>query len=195
MAKEGCPLIEVPMADHLRSLVESFLHCDLWRSQIITRLQAEHPRLVVLGMSRVYGFAGKWQLGFRPYDQTWLAALTRLVQQLRAAGSQVLVLGPVPNPQSVVPICLSTHLDNATACVPERSAAVNRAGIDAEAATTEAAGGRYADLTDLFCTTSRCPVIVGNAMVYLDSNHITLEYSRVLGPVMGALSDRALAQH
>ena len=49
----------------------------------------------------------------------------------------------------------------------------------------------YADLTDLFCTTDRCPVIVGNNLVYLDKTHMTLAYSRTLGPAMGALADRS----
>jgi hypothetical protein len=106
----------------------------------------------------------------------------------------VLVLGPIPDPQTSVPVCLSGHLDDATACSPPRSTAVNEPGIAAESAATNAAGGQYADITKLFCTTDRCPVIVGNTLVYLDwSGHLTLEYSRLLAPVMGALADRALA--
>ncbi len=115
------------------------------------------------------------------------------MQQLRGTGAQVLVLGPIPDPQSLVPDCLSGHLDDATACSPPRSTAVNEAGIAAESAATKAGGGQYADLTELFCTTNRCPVIVGNTLVYLDENHLTPEYSRQLAPVMGALADRALA--
>jgi hypothetical protein len=30
--------------------------------------------------------------------------------------------------------------------------------------------------------------------VYLDEDHLTLEYSRLLAPVIGALADRALAR-
>jgi hypothetical protein len=93
----------------------------------------------------------------------------------------------------VVPICLSGHLDYATACSPPRSTAVNKPGIAAESAATEAGGGHYADLTELFCTTNRCPVIVGNTLVYLDKAHLTIEYSRLLAPAIGALADRALA--
>jgi SGNH domain (fused to AT3 domains) len=119
--------------------------------------------------------------------------LTRLVRQLRETGSTVLVLGPVPDPQSLVPTCLSGHLDDATACSPPRSAAVNQPGVAAESAATKVGGGQYVDLTELFCTAARCPVIVGNTLVYLDWSHLTLEYSRLLAPVIGALADRALA--
>ena len=73
-----------------------------------------------------------------------------------------------------MPGCLSEHLDDATACSPPRSAAVNRPGIAAEAAAVKAGGGQYADLTDLFCTANRCPVIVGNTLVYVDAGHLTL---------------------
>ena len=116
-----------------------------------------------------------------------------VVQQLRGTGAQVLVLGPIPAQPSVVAICLSEHLDDATACSPPRSTAVNESGIAAESSATKAGGGHYADLTELFCTADRCPVIIGNSLVYLDSSHVSLEYSRLLAPVIGALADRALA--
>ena len=160
--------------------------------EIIARLQAEHPRLVVVSVWRGYG-TDESLTGFTAYDPAWIDSLTRLVQQLRGTGAQVLVLGPIPDPHSVVPICLSGHLDDATACSPPRSTAVNESGIAAEAAATKAGGGQYADLTDLFCTAERCPVIVGNTLVYLDVSHLTLEYSRLLAPAIGALADRALA--
>jgi len=100
---------------------------------------------------------------------------------------------PCPDPDSVLPICLSGHLDDATACSPPRSTAVNESGIAAETAATKAGGGQYADFTKLFCTADRCPVIVGNTLVYFDQSHLTFEYSRLLAPVIGALADRALA--
>jgi hypothetical protein len=70
---------------------------------------------------------------------------------------------------------------------------VNQPGIATESAATKAGGVRYVDLTELFCTADRCPVIVGNSLVYVDEVHVSLQYSRLLAPVMGALADRALA--
>jgi peptidoglycan/LPS O-acetylase OafA/YrhL len=187
LEKAGCPLIDVPIGN-----TRSF-HCDQWRGQVIARLRAEHPRLVVMSMWRGYGPSYGWIPDFTTYDPTWINSLTRLVQQLRGTGAQVLVLGPTPDPHSVVPICLSGHLDDATACSPPRSTAVNESGIAAESAATEAGGGQYADITELFCTANRCPVIVGNTLVYADWNHLTAKYSRLLAPVVRALADRALA--
>jgi hypothetical protein len=69
---------------------------------------------------------------------------------------------------------------------------VNESGIAAEAAAIAAAGGQYADITELFCTAQLCPPIVGDTLVYVDRYHITSQFARVLAPVIGALADRAL---
>jgi peptidoglycan/LPS O-acetylase OafA/YrhL len=183
--KAGCPLLDLPIINPV--LDREYTECEQWRDQIIARLQTEHPRLVVLTIRRFYSTQR-----FTAYDPAWIESLTRLVQQLRGTGAQVLVLGPIPDPHLPVPDCLSGHLDDVTACSPPRSTAVNDPGIAAETAATKAGGGRYADLTALFCTADRCPVIVGNTLVYIDASHMTVEYSRLLAPVMGALADRAL---
>ena len=194
LTKAACPFMDVPVNNAFRSLVELFEHCEQWRGQMMARLRAEHPRLVVLSVWRGYGH-DESLTGFNGYDRAWLDSLTRLVEQLRGIGAKVLVLGPVPDPHTTVPTCLSAHLDDATACLPRRSTAVNQSGIAAESAATTTGGGQYADLTDLFCATDRCPVIVGNTLVYVDASHLTFEYSRLLAPVMAALSDRALARN
>jgi hypothetical protein len=186
LAKVTCPLQDLPIDSPY--LGREYTECEQWRNQIMARVTAEHPRLVVLSMSRRYGA----DFGFESYDPAWIETLNRTVAQLRGAGSTVLVLGPVADPHSSVPTCLSGHLDDAPACAPSRSAAVNHDGISAEQAATSAGGGHYADLTDLFCTPDRCPVIVGNTLVFRDDNHVTTEYAQLLAPVIGALADRAL---
>ena len=176
------------------ALVEYFDHCEQWRTEIIARLHAEHPRLVVVSMWRGYGISESLS-GLRSYDPAWLDGLTRLVRDLRGTGAKVLVLGPIPDPRFLVPLCLSANLDDVTACALRRATSVNESGIAAESAATTAGGGQYSDLTDLFCTTDLCPVIVGNTLAYMDETHTTLEYSRQLAPVMGALADRTLAHN
>ncbi len=193
LAKGACPLMDLPSTNPLQRMAERYSHCEQWRGQIIARLRAERPRLVVLSMWRGYRADTDRLLGVDAFGPGWLDSLTRLVAQLRGIGTKVLVLGPIPDPQSEVPICLSGHLDDAAACSPPTSSAVNETGIAAESAATKAGGGQYADLTELFCTKVRCPVIVGNTLVYQDWRHVTHEYSRVLAPVIGALADRSLA--
>ncbi len=120
LAKVTCPLQEL----HITSpyLGREYTECEQWRGQIMDRLKAERPRLVVLDMSRRYGA----DFGFMSYDPAWIDTLGRTVAQLRSTGATVLVLGPAPDPHCSVPTCLSGHLDDATACAPTRPAARQR---------------------------------------------------------------------
>lgn len=189
LTKMGCPLLNLPLVN--KGLQRDYTECYQWRAEITARLQAERPKLIVFSTFRRYG-GPDYPESFTPYDPQWLASLTDEVQELRGLGAQVLVLGPIPDPQSTVRNCLSVHLDDATACSPLRSEAVNDTGIAAEIAAVEAGGGQYVDVTPLFCTKERCPVIVGNNLVYSDPIHTTFEYTELLAPVLGALADRAL---
>ena len=190
LAKANCPLLDLPFINP--AVDREYSECAQWRGQITARLQSEHPRLIVLSMTRRYG-AGTLRRGPTSYEPAWNDSLNRMVKQLRGTDAKVLILGPIPDPQSSVPDCLTGHLDDAKACSPPTSKAVNQAGIAAEAAATQAGGGQYSDLTGLFCTAERCPVIVGNTLVYVDETHVTIEYSRLLAPVIELLADRALA--
>jgi hypothetical protein len=71
---------------------------------------------------------------------------------------------------------------------------MNEAGIEAEAAAVTAAGGQYASLTDLFCTPTTCPVVVGNQLVFRDDNHLSIDYAQFLAPVLAALVDRDMTR-
>ena len=186
MGKVLCPLQDLPIISPY--LGRTYTECAQWRGQILDRLASERPALIVISMSRRYGP----DYGFTVYSREWLDSLTRLVGQLRSTGAAVLVLGPVPDPHSFVPTCLSEHLDSATACSPERAVAVNDAGIAEEERATTAGGGHYARLTDLFCTAARCPVIVGDQLVYRDDNHVTVGYAAWLAPVLDAHLMRAM---
>ena len=186
LGKVTCPLMDLPITSPY--LGREYTECEQWRTDIVDRLRSERPRLIVVSMSRRYGA----DFGFTSYDPAWIDGITRLVRNLRATGANVLVLGPIPDPHTTVPMCLSSHVDDASACSPQRSEAVNQDGINAEEAATTAGGGQYADLTQLFCAADQCPVIVGNNMIYRDDNHVTIEYAQTLGPVVGAIADRAL---
>ncbi len=188
MSKVLCPPMELPINSPY--LGRKFTECEQWRGDVLARLEKERPQLIVLDMSRRYGA----DFGFTSYDRAWLESLTRLVQRLRGTGAGVLVLSQLPDPHSTVPTCVSAHMDDAAACSPARSDGLNDPGIAAEAAATAAGGGQYAELSGLFCTADRCPVIVGNTLVYRDDNHVTTEYAQVIAPLLAERVDGALGR-
>jgi peptidoglycan/LPS O-acetylase OafA/YrhL len=188
MAKVLCPMFDLPT--YSPYLGRDYTECGQWRTQVLDRLLAERPQLIVVDLARRYTA----DYGFTVYGPEWLAGLTRAVESLRATGAVVLVLGPVPDPHGNVPACLSDHLDSAPACAPERAVGIDDAGVGAEAAAVAAGGGQYASLTDLFCTATRCPVVVGNELVFRDDNHLTIDYAQFLAPVLSALVDRVVTR-
>ena len=187
MSKVLCPFLDLPINSPY--LGRKFTECEQWRGSVMARLFKEKPQVIVLDMSRRYGA----DFGFTSYDQAWLDSLTLVVKTLRGTGAKVLVLSQVPDPHQTVPACVSAHMDNAVECAPTRAEGLNDGGIAAEAAATAAGGGQYVELSELFCTADRCPVVVGNTLVYRDDNHITTEYARVLAPLVTEMIERAPA--
>ncbi len=178
--KTTCPPLELPIFSPY--LGRDYTECEQWRQEILARIRTEHPALVVLGVARHYDPS----YHFTVYSKQWLDGMSAMVREIRAMGVQVLVMGAIPKPPQDIPTCLSAHVSNATACTLDRATTVNAAGIRAEQAATESAGGHYLNLIPLFCTATRCPVIVGNNLVYRDDNHLTTYYATWLAPVIGA---------
>ena len=188
IAKVTCPLQKLPIISPY--LGRRYSECEQWREEALAALSDQQPKLVVLSMSRRYGA----DFGFTSYDPDWLASLRDLVAELRAlTGARVLVLGPVPDPRTDVPVCLSAHLDDAVACAPLRREGLNANGVNAEMQATGAGGGQYADLSEMFCTTDVCPVVVGSDLVFRDDNHLTVSYAEALAPVLGVIAEQAMA--
>jgi hypothetical protein len=49
-----------------------------------------------------------------------------------------------------------------------------------------------ADMTPWFCADGSCPAVIGNVLVYRDSQHLTRTYVSTLTAPLGRAVDRAL---
>ena len=186
LTKTTCPPLELPIYSPV--LHRSYTECDQWRAAVLARIGTEHPSLVVLGVARHYGP----EYHFAVYGPQWMAGLTREIKEIEAAGSRVLVLGPMPLALTDAADCLSQNLTDAVMCTRPLTAAVNVPGAVAEAKVAQAAGASYVDVAPWLCTPARCGVIVGNLLVYRDDNHVTTEFASWLAPVMSADVSEAL---
>jgi hypothetical protein len=139
---------------------------------------------VILGVARRYDS----KYGFSVYSPEWLNGLKQMITTIESYGAQVAVFGPVPKPPNV-PHCLSTHLTSATYCDQPLHNVINQLGELAEAKTAMAAGAFYINTQPWFCTTTTCPVMVDNMVVFRDDNHITATYANYLSvPVEASLA-------
>ena len=88
--------------------------------------------------------------------------------------------------------------DGTTACVMENFPSLDACAIPKEqalptdhqlpaAARAAQAGEKVEvlDLTEAYCTDGECPPVIGNAMVYRDTHHVTATYMRTLAPLIG----------
>ena len=182
--KSTCPPVEIPVISP--DLGRSYTECSIWRSEVLQQIATIHPALVVLGVARHYSPI----YGFTMYSEEWLQALATMVAEIRALGSQVLVIGPIPKPAFSVASCLSENLDTVQSCSTPRGSGVNLTGMRAEEDAVRAAGGYYVDTLWWFCSQlSACPPIVDNLLVYRDDNHLTATYAGFLtDPIEAALS-------
>jgi hypothetical protein len=51
----------------------------------------------------------------------------------------------------------------------------------------------FLDLSNLVCTATECPPVIGGVFVYLDDNHLTATYARSMSPLLGPEAARLLA--
>ena len=103
------------------------------------------------------------------------------VARVAAMGSKIAILRPTPW-QTIRPIkCAPNQPPPFEQCSGPQSAVLYRDGLVQAAALT---GYPLIDFTDLFCREGRCPAIIGNVFVYVDSHHITATYMRTLAPML-----------
>jgi peptidoglycan/LPS O-acetylase OafA/YrhL len=186
LTKTTCPPVQLSFWSPV--LGRPYVECDRWRANMLQRIRAERPALVVLGAARHYGDVYHFQV----YGPAWISGLAKTVHQVRATGAQVVVLGPTPKPQVDVPDCLSRHLHNAVACTTTRRVAVDAGGVRLERQAVLRAGGSYLDVTPWLCTSSTCAALVGNLLAYRDDNHLTTTYTTWLSPLLGYQLDQTI---
>lgn len=98
-------------------------------------------------------------------------------REITVRGSEIAVLRDVPQPGNTpvgnIPDCLQAG-DDPAECAFGR-------GLAEEGDSTRHAAVReglpIVDLNDLFCPGATCPAVVGNVMVYMDDNHMSVPYA------------------
>ncbi len=162
------------------SLNRDYSECDTWRSATISRIGALAPDAVIVSQSENVASS-------KVAPAAFAAATTQSLQQLRSAApkARLVYVEDIPTPGTDLPGCVAEHLDDVGACAYDRSDAYRYP--DRHTATAEAVRNAKVALVDpagWLCTTSRCPAVVGNVLVYRNESHITVPYSRWLAPAL-----------
>ncbi|MFI5834018.1 acyltransferase family protein [Micromonospora sp. NPDC051300] len=166
LTKSGCPTAEV--TKYTSFFLRDYWECTQWRHRAIARIVAEKPALVLVANGT--NATGR----DRVPDDKWWAGMNVMFDRLGPVRN-VTVLADTPYADGDVPVCLSAHLSDATACAVQRSTGINLPFTRAEAALVQRRGGRYLDLNDHICGPRICPAIIGDILVYIDRHHLSPE--------------------
>jgi hypothetical protein len=180
LTKAACPPAEVAVWRH----DGWYPNCTAWRRNTEKAIAAMHPALVVMASSR---YKPGRQLPGVPtgFGSTWLNGTAAIFSFLRRTAHHVIFISDVPRFRESVPNCVSAHLSDVQNCTVSRSAAAY--DPQAKAGELKLASRFQIDAIDplpWFCTATRCPVIVGNILLYRDEQHMVPAWSRFLAPVL-----------
>ncbi|MGQ0839653.1 acyltransferase family protein [Actinokineospora sp.] len=182
----GCPFAKIEFRGFLgANSAADARRCTTWTADMVEAIAAERPASVFMSFyarqERADDNTGRSQAeqyrdGMTPYWRT-----------LTDAGARVFVLGDPPLNGEVRPVdCVALTPQDPRACAVDRATAQPPDPLAEATAAVEDPNVRYVDLTDYFCDARRCYSVVGNVVVYYDANHLNLEFSRSLGPMIAA---------
>ncbi|WP_199037447.1 acyltransferase family protein [Glycomyces salinus] len=177
LTKANCSVPEV--REHDPKLNHEYTECYDWKGNALAEIEEVDPDLVVAA-----SYDDKDLIADDP-DQAWVDGWVEAVEDLRSRTDEVYYLADTPVAAEDVPDCLAEHPDDATECVNELDDAVLYPDRreDLQDAVSEA-GAHVVDPIPWICDTEtgRCPVVVGNLLVYRDSNHLAARFVAELTP-------------
>jgi hypothetical protein len=186
LVKSGCPAVEVSLAAWF---LDGALYsaCSRWRAAAMAHIAELHPRAVIVAWARWLEAPEARPTPGIPtgYGSPWLDGVATTFSFLRRNARQVIFISDVPTLSWSAPVCLAAHRSDVQACTPTRNDTISLPSVrDEELGLAERAGIHSIDPTPWFCTATRCPLIVGNILVYHDNSHMTKQWARFIAPVL-----------
>ena len=156
--------------------------CVEWRGHALERMERERPDLVVLSGASFYTVV---EDGKRLSDSAAALedGLVRTLKRIRRSGARVALIGDIPHAPFDVPDCVSENLDALDECAFPHSERRNTSEFDRRAAK-RVPGVRLVEVTDALCPRGLCRAVIGDALTYRGSNHLTATFSRTLAPLL-----------
>lgn len=103
-----------------------------------------------------------------------------------SSGTPVIALRDNPRSTPDALSCVENEgLGSGDSCAIPRDVALGAFDGSAEAVEL-VPGSSLIDLTDMFCSATECPGIIGHVNVYRDVSHLTATYARTLAPYLGS---------
>jgi peptidoglycan/LPS O-acetylase OafA/YrhL len=181
--KSSCPIIR----ETTQRAGAPYLHCREWGETLLQYLKTSPPDLIIVAQSRFHRLAGA---NGRDTRKHVAAAVADVWRELHALGIKIVAIRDTPKLALQPGECITRD----PACHAEQSKVLGDDDplLMAGALVPEVP---VIDMTDAVCQDGRCPMVIGNVVVWRDRGHLTATYSRTLATVLaariaGAASDR-----
>lgn len=176
MTKSGCPYVTTTIFNS--NLGRTYTECDIWRKNVLGRIQEIDPDLVIVTSSS----------GYPLNPAEWTAATARTLSSLTETSRQVVVLRDTPKPDFNVPICLARNAWRPFGLFQSPcKISTDQTANEEVYAAQEAAAEPYkrvstVDMQSYICSDSACELQREQTLVYKDASHLSLEFALTLAP-------------
>jgi peptidoglycan/LPS O-acetylase OafA/YrhL len=160
--------------------------CDEWRQHLLEMLRKAPPNLVIIGAVNGYQVVGS--KGSDDNFQKMANGFWSVWKDLVDDGIKVLAIKDTPYMPFDVPDCLARRDASVAKCSAPRALVLKPLDPLATAAARDNVA-TLVDMNDYICAPRTCEAVVGNILVYQDSNHLTATYTRSLAPMLDANID------
>ncbi len=146
--------------------------CRAWNAASADWIIEQDPEIVVLTSTVGVGD-----------EETVPTAYLRFWEDLDEQRIEVLAIRDTPRPGQDIPDCLAQHGPLTRACDTVGADAMRDVPVTNDLPQAPP-NVTFADVTDYLCDDEVCPPVIGNVVVYSDTNHLTRSYSRTLADAL-----------
>jgi peptidoglycan/LPS O-acetylase OafA/YrhL len=163
-----------------------YTECDIWRQWAIAEITRIKPDRIILSglINQIFADAESGKpITNEESKAVFAAGAESTLKKLRKASRSVHMISGTPNLGQEPTDCLAARRATMASCVGPIAPLVEQRNRAWKAAA-QATGAHWVDAVPWFCDERTCPLVVGNTIVYRDTNHITRTYATTLrGPL------------
>jgi peptidoglycan/LPS O-acetylase OafA/YrhL len=181
LTKANCSVADVTEID--AKLGREYTECEDWKEQAFDLIDELQPEAVV-----ATAYDAKDVVADDP-DQAWIDGWVDSVERLRESADDVYYMAGSPRLPEDPPSCLAENPENASVCVGELDESIVEPDRREELIeAVDETGANVVDPIPWLCDLDQgtCPVVVGNLLVYRDTNHLSARFVAELAPQVAA---------
>jgi peptidoglycan/LPS O-acetylase OafA/YrhL len=183
LTKMGCGPADVEVWNG--RLGRPYEECTEWRERTFERIEREQPDLTIVSSASFYTVVEDGERLEEGNAEAREEGFKRSLERLTESSDKVVVIGDIPHAPFEVSDCVSENLKSLDECTFGLDERRNQDPFDRRAA--EAVDGvKLIEVNDVLCPDDECRAVIGDAVTYRGSNHLTGTFARTLGPVLNS---------